>query len=418
MIYAVLSDVHANLDALDRVLADATRHGAREFVCLGDIVGYGPLPRETLARIRTRCRTVLAGNHDDAVSGRGDASLFIDLAAEAVARHKAALDAEAIAWLRTLPYTARVGGAICAHGDFREPARFIYIENEADAQANFQRFPGQLAFVGHTHEPTIFLTGRSGTVYRLAPQDFVLEDGKRYIVNLGSVGYPRATGGTCVSSYVLYNTDTRTVTFRFLPFAVSSVMQRGQTPSRWGQTPSRWGQSPFHRRILLAFLLLAPILLILPFVLPHTRNTTRPGDATPSSRSPLPGDATPPSHSHLPGDATPSSRSTEPPDAASRRVSTSRPDARILKRMTLDRLGDKKSVSANLVLAKNSAPVVITLTFTGKGGQTLGQRTETVQKRFTQKTPIPKGAISVEIVLSRLDEKSPVTIHAFNPIAE
>ena len=71
MRYAILSDVHANLEALERVLADAERCGADEIVCLGDIVGYGPLPQKTLALVRARCSVVLAGNHDDAVPGRG-----------------------------------------------------------------------------------------------------------------------------------------------------------------------------------------------------------------------------------------------------------------------------------------------------------------------------------------------------------
>ncbi|MGN0854714.1 MAG: metallophosphoesterase family protein [Kiritimatiellia bacterium] len=232
MKYAILSDIHANLDALDAVLADARAQGAGQIVCLGDIVGYGPCPAEALARIRAVCTQVIAGNHDDAVSARGNASAFIDLAADAARRHREALDGAARAWLGNLPYTVEIEGALCTHGDIVDPPEFRYIEGEKDAAANFAACPAQLLFVGHTHVPRLFLVGRSGTVYKTDAQDFTLEDGKRYIVNPGSVGYPREANGRCYSSYVLYDSAERTVAYRFLPFSVASVMQRGPTPKR------------------------------------------------------------------------------------------------------------------------------------------------------------------------------------------
>lgn len=235
MRYAILSDIHANKEALERVLADADRCGADEIVCLGDVVGYGPLPKETLALVRSRCAVVIAGNHDDAVSGRGDASRFIDLAGDAIRRHREALDADSITWLKALPYSASLGEALLVHGDATDPAQFFYVESAEDADANFRATDFQLLFVGHTHVPSLFLTGHSGTVYRTDPQDFTLEDGKRYIVNVGSVGYPRESGGQCHSSYVIYDSTERTVSFRFLPFSVASVMQRGLSPKRIGK---------------------------------------------------------------------------------------------------------------------------------------------------------------------------------------
>jgi hypothetical protein len=87
-------------------------------------------------------------------------------------------------------------------------------------------------FVGHSHVPGIFLTGASGKVYSLPPTDFTLEDGKRYIVNPGSVGYPRTNGNVCESTYVLYDDAEKTVSFRRLPFTVRSVMQTGRNPKR------------------------------------------------------------------------------------------------------------------------------------------------------------------------------------------
>lgn len=232
MLYAVISDIHANSSALRHVLADAHAQGAESIVCLGDVVGYGPLPAEALSLTRSSCALTLAGNHDDAVSGRIDASAFINLAGDAVSRHRDALSAEDLAWLKDLPYTGRIDGALLAHGDFFDPKNFYYIEKKDDAVANFEATDAELMFVGHTHVPAIFVTGKSGSVYSLAPQDFTLEAGKRYIVNPGSVGYPREANGECFSSYILYDSTERTIRFRFLPFAVASVMQRGRNPRR------------------------------------------------------------------------------------------------------------------------------------------------------------------------------------------
>lgn len=227
MKYAVISDVHANASALRLALDDAASQGAERVVCLGDIVGYGPLPAEAVAMVRNSAAVVVAGNHDDAVSGRLSADDFVDLAGDAVQRHRDGLVKKDLEWLRGLPYTCTFDGAAAAHGDFTDPPGFFYTENEDDARACFEATSEQLLFVGHTHVPKVFLTGRSGRVYATEPQDFTLEDGKRYIVNPGSIGYPRESGGVCLSSYVIYDAAERTIVFRRLPFAVSSVMQRG-----------------------------------------------------------------------------------------------------------------------------------------------------------------------------------------------
>lgn len=232
MLYAVISDIHANAVALEAVIGDAVSKGVTGFICLGDVVGYGPMPDETVSLVRKTCAVTLAGNHDDAVSGRMDADRFIDLAQDAVERHRESLSGENLAWLKNLPYTYAAENFAAVHGDFTDPGAFEYIDDPDAAKANFAAVARQLLFCGHTHEPGVFLVGGSGNVYRLGPTDFALEEGKRYIVNPGSVGYPRESGGKCLSSYVIYDSFDRAVTFHFVPFTVSSVMQRGRNPRR------------------------------------------------------------------------------------------------------------------------------------------------------------------------------------------
>ncbi len=232
MKYAILSDVHANLDALKGVLADAARCGVQQVVSLGDVVGYGLLPAETLRLLRTAATLALAGNHDDAVAGRMNPESFIGLAGDAVERHRKALARDDLAWLKSLPHTATIESAVLAHGDLTSPADFLYIDTAERAAENFSATKASLVFVGHTHVPMIHLTGQSGRIYALDAEDFMLEDGKRYIVNVGSVGYPRETNGACYSSYAIYDTDERSVRFRKLAFSVSSVLQRGRDKTR------------------------------------------------------------------------------------------------------------------------------------------------------------------------------------------
>lgn len=359
MKYAIVSDIHANESAFRAVVDDARRRGADAFVSLGDAVGYGPLPAETLALVRGTCAVVLAGNHDDAVSGRGDASAFIDLAGDAVDRHRAALSSDDLAWLRGLPYTAELeGGAVATHGDLTDPPRFYYIETEGDAAANFGATGSPLVFVGHTHVPCVFLTGRSGKVYRIDPQDFTLEPGKRYIVNPGSVGYPREDGGRCRSSYVIYDTDEGTVTFHFLPFSVASVLQRGKAAKR---IPKR----------LLAVLALALAALVATAACLLTPKT----------------------------------------------VEVTDDPALVVETKTLPLAPDLRGVRANLQLEKGSAPVALKVVFTGADGAGSAPQVFPVKRSSSARLDIPAGAAEAVFTVLRVRPGDKPAIAAFAPSA-
>ena len=366
MRYAIISDIHANESALRHVLADASAQGAETVICLGDVVGYGPLPRETLALVRRSAAITLAGNHDDAVSGRQGADDFIDLAGDAVKRHRESLDAGSLAWLQTLSYDCTLEGAIAAHGDFTDPKAFNYIDDEASATANFAATDAQLMFVGHTHVPGLFLTGQSGTVYLLDPQDFTLEDGKRYIVNPGSVGYPRDNNGTCMSSYVVYDSTTRAVNFRFLPFAVSSVMQRGTNPRR--------------RLGIVVALVLAASAVCLALSLVRKPSVER--------------------------------------ETVVEVVSADNDPALVLtnKQLTLTR--SMSSVQANLKLDRKSDPADLQVEFKSPLGELLLRKRFTVSESSCQRIKSPSGAVSVHYTVFRQKPEDRPTILFFAPSAK
>lgn len=363
MLYAIISDIHANLEALDRVLADARACGAERIVCLGDVVGYGPRPAETVSRIREVCAETVAGNHDDAVSGRMDTADFIDLAGDAVARHRVALAPDARAWLAALPYSAAIEGATLAHGDATAPAMFCYVENEDDAAANFKATDAQLLFIGHTHVPCVFLTGSSGAVYRIAPQDFSLEDGKRYIVNPGSVGYPRESNGKCMSSYVLYDSAERTVCYRFLPFSVASVMQRGPSPRRLKK------RALFAAAAVIALAAGAAAWLLAPQPAPEVV--------------------------------------VEDADAAL-----------VVDSRSLAPLEGHRAVRANLKLEHGSDQAKVRVKMLGEGDAVLSDESTTVKSSLTKAIRIPLGAKSAEFTVYRLKPGESPRIASFAPAAE
>lgn len=216
MRYAIVSDIHANMAAWRNVLTDIADLRTGKIICLGDVLGYGPDSVAVLESVYQYVDLTLQGNHDAAVCRRMATDSFSGLAAEAVSHSRGRLAPSALQWLNGLPLTHAEAGFRCAHGDFSEPQAFRYIIEPPDALPSWQATEEQLLFVGHSHIPGIFVIGPSGTPHFLQPCDFELEPGKRYIVNPGSVGYPRAGAGR--SSYCFYDSDSNSVTFRQLPF--------------------------------------------------------------------------------------------------------------------------------------------------------------------------------------------------------
>lgn len=375
MVYAIISDVHANEIALSAVLKDARQCGAGRIVCLGDVVGYGPEPEKTASAVRTLCTATIAGNHDDAVSGRLDASDFIDLAADAVLRHREALSDENMSWLKGLPYTYRGRSFICAHGDFTSPQTFEYVTDESEAARNFAATGEQLMFVGHSHVPGIFLTGASGRVYSLPPTDFTLEDGKRYIVNPGSVGYPRTDGRICESTYVLYDDVERTVSFRRIPFTVRSVMQTGRNPRRIGKRTIAAIAAAAAAAAGAAAWLLAPEERVETVTEVLTNNVTK---------------------------------------VVERQVTNVVAIASVDRTERMDVPQGAKRVGMVARLSRGSPPAQLQLAFTDAGGRTLWEERWTVKKSKTASLKVPEGTTSATLSGGRTDGSEPATFDTFS----
>ncbi len=216
MRYAIISDLHANRQAWESVLADITSYEVDAIICLGDVVGYGPTPQLVLDQVRQWCAAVVIGNHDAAACGRMDASIFNDEAKMVVEWTRGRIDADGHQFLNELPAAVEDDEVLFVHAEVIDPERFDYITEPQVAAENLAACGHRLVFVGHTHEQAVFVE-RSGVVHECAAKDFELVDGCRYLVNVGSVGEPRDPDDLR-ARYVIFDSATGEVGFRAVDF--------------------------------------------------------------------------------------------------------------------------------------------------------------------------------------------------------
>lgn len=219
---AVLSDIHGNLPALEAVLAHLKPYDA--IWQLGDIVGYGPLPNEVVARLAAEDAAGVRGNHDSAAIGQLDTGSFNDDARAAVEWTAKTISTETAQWLSALPLRMVDGPFTLVHGSPRDPT-WEYIFTAETARANMKKFQTSYCLVGHTHVPFVFVQGKSGRVEAaIAGQDSVLElDGTRVIVNPGSVGQPR--DGDPRASAMLIDTEASTIAWHRVEYPIEKTKQ-------------------------------------------------------------------------------------------------------------------------------------------------------------------------------------------------
>lgn len=223
MRYAIVSDIHSNLQAWNTVLLDIRSLKVDQIICLGDMIGYGPNPCEVLESVYAAVDYFVLGNHDAALCGKLDSALFHAQARLILDWTQSRVSRSALDFLKTIPLSLAGEQFRCVHGEFAEPGRFNYVVEPGDALRSWQVVEEPLLFNGHTHCPGIFLMGGSGKPYRLDPEDFELEHGKRFLVNVGSVGNPR--DGDARASYCIYDLRQRAVFWRKIPFDLDAYRQ-------------------------------------------------------------------------------------------------------------------------------------------------------------------------------------------------
>ena len=187
---AVLSDIHANWEALETAADYCRKQKIGQFLVLGDTIGYGANPNECFRWVLENASAVILGNHEKAMLDVNLRREFNDWAREASDWTAEVLAPELKKEIPKLAYLKIENGVTLAHGSPDNPEEFRYLMSYSDARPSFGQMETQICFVGHTHVPSCFLES-AGTAFYLGPGVQTLKKNERTILNPGSVGQPR-----------------------------------------------------------------------------------------------------------------------------------------------------------------------------------------------------------------------------------
>lgn len=221
---AFFSDVHSNLEALRAVIEDAKGEGIEKLYFLGDAVGYGPNPNECVEGVCEIAELCLFGNHDYAALGLMDISYFNPYAAEAILWTQRKLSDRSKKLFEGFKMTAKVGDLFLVHGTPRNPEEWDYLLSVGDAEYNFPAFEEQVCLVGHSHVPVVFKKHGEERALLTGEVNISLEDGWRYILNVGSVGQPRDRDPR--ASYLIYDEAEKHLFLKRLEYDVTITQRK------------------------------------------------------------------------------------------------------------------------------------------------------------------------------------------------
>jgi len=222
MKFAIIADIHANLDAFQVVLEDCKNQQVTHYACLGDVVGYNANPKECLDIVRTMNMPCVKGNHDEYCSSEEHLEGFNPAAAEAVNWTRKQLTVEDRQWLRELKYSRMVTNFTIVHATLDGPQRWGYVFDKLAAAASFTYQNTAVCFFGHTHVPVAFV--RDSVVRGGTYSKFKVEPGKKYFVNVGAVGQPRDNNPK--AAYVVYDMDESTIELRRLDYDIAAAQKK------------------------------------------------------------------------------------------------------------------------------------------------------------------------------------------------
>lgn len=227
MRYAVISDIHSNLEALESFLDEASSLGIDKTVCLGDIVGYNANPNECIELVRRHNFACVMGNHDSRAAGLEEPTDFNFQAAVAVHWTRGVLTAENREFLRRLPRTLTVNKSFLAfHGWVNDTDQYILGANSAEENFRLLKVfkdPVNLCFFGHTHVPITYVQ-TNGTVAASAEDDLKVKKAARYLINPGGLGQPRDRDPR--AAFLIYDTKKSEVSFRRIWYDVQRTADK------------------------------------------------------------------------------------------------------------------------------------------------------------------------------------------------
>ena|SRR3984957_18979584 len=244
MRFLILSDIHANLTALDAALETIKGHWDRIF-CLGDIVDYGPDPNEVTERVRQLSPVIIRGNHDKAVAGITGLEDFNPIAALAAEWTHTQLQPANLEYIRQLPTgPVTADGITLVHGAFEDEDEYVFVPGQA--MGGLLESPTDVTFFGHTHHQGGFSyrAGQIGMI-QLRPEPGAkfaalrMEPGTRYLLNPGSIGQPR--DGDPRAAFAVADLEHHIIEFWRVPYDIAAVQKRMEKASLPFQLVERLG---------------------------------------------------------------------------------------------------------------------------------------------------------------------------------
>jgi len=215
---AILSDIHANVHALESVLKDAEKQGVEYLLCLGDIVGYGAFPGECIQLVRKNCSRAVIGNHD--IFAAGDTSLenFSEDARISLEWTRVRLAEEERHYLKALPYILEGDTTTYVHASLHNTKQWEYLDYAPTLRKHFEIQETRVCFVGHTHLPAIFESEELRSAELSWNSPLALPRDVKVVVNAGSVGQPRDLDPR--ACYVIYDEAQSIVTYRRVRYEI------------------------------------------------------------------------------------------------------------------------------------------------------------------------------------------------------
>ena len=224
MRYAILSDIHGNLEAFQAVLDALSKERIDRYLSLGDVVGYGADPHACVKLLKAlNPEALIAGNHEWAVLDLLDIGYFNEATKEAVIWTKNKLSAEDAGYLKYFSLVYDTEKFSLVHGTLRSPERFYYIFSDVDAHKNMPLMKAPLLFVGHSHVAGIFYSHGAATKYTAGPK-IGIDRSEKYVVNAGSIGQPRDLDPR--ASCAIYDDEEDTVEIKRVKYDIKTAQEK------------------------------------------------------------------------------------------------------------------------------------------------------------------------------------------------
>jgi predicted phosphodiesterase len=224
MRYGIFSDVHSNLEALEAVITAYQTEAIDEYLCVGDIVGYGANPCECLQRVRGMVLLSVAGNHDWGSCDLFNTDYFNAFAKRAVFWTRERLRQEERDYLRSLKLVFEKDNFILVHSMLIHPEEFRYMQDGGSVYTSLEVLSNQVLFIGHTHKAGIFIKNKEGVVYYTKEPAVKIIAGSKYIINVGSVGQPR--DGNPQAAYCIFDTAKKQIEIKRSPYDIKAAQDK------------------------------------------------------------------------------------------------------------------------------------------------------------------------------------------------